>query len=284
MATFYNQATLTYNGRSVSSNVVSGEIVDVLSVTKSSVDTSYAAGDTLTYTVSIINTGNTPFTGLTVTDDLGAYTVGTATAVPLDYVDGTAAIYVNGVRQAAPTVADTSPLTFTGVDVPAGGNVLLIYQARVNGRAPLEIGSELTNTATVSGPGVATPNSDEYVLPVIAAPVLSIDKSVSPVTVPENGELTYTFVIRNQGNTDAVATDNLTVADVFDPVLTVTSVTLNGTPLTSPDGYTYDTASGSFATVPGIITVPAATYVTDPITGEVTVTPGSAILTVTGRI
>lgn len=284
MATFYNQATLTYNGRSVSSNVVSGEIVDVLSVTKSSVDTSYAAGDTLTYTVSIINTGNTPFTGLTVTDDLGAYTVGTATAVPLDYVDGTAAIYVNGVRQAAPTVADTSPLTFTGVDVPAGGNVLLIYQARVNGRAPLEIGSELTNTATVSGPGVATPNSDEYVLPVIAAPVLSIDKSVSPVTVPENGELTYTFVIRNQGNTDAVATDNLTVADVFDPVLTVTSVTLNGTPLTSPDGYTYDVASGSFATVPGIITVPAATYVTDPITGEVTVTPGSAILTVTGRI
>lgn len=284
MATFYNQATLTYNGRSVSSNVVSGEIVDVLSVTKSSVDTSYAAGDTLTYTVSIINTGNTPFTGLTVTDDLGAYTVGTATAVPLDYVDGTAAIYVNGVRQAAPTVADTSPLTFTGVDVPAGGNVLLIYQARVNGRAPLETGSELTNTATVSGPGVATPNSDEYVLPVIAAPVLSIDKSVSPVTVPENGELTYTFVIRNQGNTDAVATDNLTVADVFDPVLTVTSVTLNGTPLTSPDGYTYDVASGSFATVPGIITVPAATYVTDPITGEVSVTPGSAILTVTGRI
>ena len=131
---------------------------------------------------------------------------------------------------------------------------------------------------------MATPNSDEYVLPVIAAPVLSIDKSVSPVTVPENGELTYTFVIRNQGNTDAVATDNLTVADVFDPVLTVTSVTLNGTPLTSPDGYTYDVASGSFATVPGIITVPAATYVTDPITGEVTVTPGSAILTVTGRI
>ena len=76
----------------------------------------------------------------------------------------------------------------------------------------------------------------------------------------------------------------MTVTDIFDPVLTVTSVTLNGTPLTSPDGYTYDEASGSFATVPGVITVPAATYSTDPSTGETTVTPGTAILTVTGRI
>ena len=284
MATFYNQATLTYNGGAVSSNIVSGEIVDVLSVAKSSVDTSYTAGDTLTYTVSIINTGNAPFTGLTVTDDLGAYTVGNTTAVPLDYVDGTVALYINGIRQQDPTVTDTSPLTVTGVDVPAGGNALLIYQATVNGRAPLAAGSTLTNTATVSGPGVATPTSDEYTLPVAAAPVLSIDKSVTPAVVPENGELTYTFVIRNLGNTDATATDDLTVTDIFDPVLTVTSVTLNGTPITSPDGYTYDEASGSFATVPGVITVPAATYSTDPSTGEIIVTPGTAILTVTGRI
>lgn len=284
MATFYNQATLTYNGGAVSSNIVSGEIVDVLSVEKSSLDTSYTAGDTLTYTVSIINTGNAPFTGLTVTDDLGAYTVGTATAVPLDYVGGTVALYINGIRQPGPTVTDTSPLTVTGVDVPAGGNALLIYQVSVNGRAPLASGSTLTNTATVSGSGVATPTSDEYTIPVAAAPVLSIDKSVTPAVVPENGELTYTFVIRNLGNTDAVATDDLTVTDIFDPVLTITSVTLNGTPLTSPDGYTYDEASGSFSTVPSVITVPAATYSTDPATGETIVTPETAILTVTGRI
>ena len=37
MATFYNQATLSYNGTVASSNITSGEILEVLSVEKSAV-------------------------------------------------------------------------------------------------------------------------------------------------------------------------------------------------------------------------------------------------------
>ena len=54
--------------------------------------------------------------------------------------------------------------------------------------------------------------------------------------------------------------------------------------LSAGTGYTYDEATGQFATVPGIITVPAATYTQDPVTGEYTTTPGLATLTVTGTI
>ena len=48
--------------------------------------------------------------------------------------------------------------------------------------------------------------------------------------------------------------------------------------------YTYDPATGAFATVPSNITVPAATFTQDPVTGAYSVIPGTATLTVTGTI
>ena len=48
MPAFQNQATLSYNGISVTSNTVAGEIVDVLSVTKTAVPKTYTAGGEVT--------------------------------------------------------------------------------------------------------------------------------------------------------------------------------------------------------------------------------------------
>ena len=48
--------------------------------------------------------------------------------------------------------------------------------------------------------------------------------------------------------------------------------------------YNYTEATGLFATVPGQILVPAATYTQDPVTGAYTATPGIATLVVTGTI
>ena len=67
-------------------------------------------------------------------------------------------------------------------------------------------------------------------------------------------------------------------------VLSDLTVTLNGTELALGTEYTYNAATGEFATVDGVITVPAATYVQDPTTGTITTTPGVAVLTVTGRV
>ena len=60
-------------------------------------------------------------------------------------------------------------------------------------------------------------------------------------------------------------------------------VTLNGAPLALGTGYTYDETTGQFATVPGVITVPAATFTQDP-TGAYTAAPGLTTLIVTGTI
>ena len=54
MATFYNQATLTYNGATRSSNLVSGELLETLVMTKSSTEETYITGSEITYAVSLI--------------------------------------------------------------------------------------------------------------------------------------------------------------------------------------------------------------------------------------
>ena len=69
MASFTNVATLSYGGNQVSSNVVTGEIREVLTVSKTAVPAAYAVGDTITYVIYLINSGPAALTGLTVTDD-----------------------------------------------------------------------------------------------------------------------------------------------------------------------------------------------------------------------
>ena len=284
MATFQNRATLTYSGGSTDSNTVTGEITQVLSLTTTALNETYSAGDKITYIVSFVNTGITPLNGLTLTDDLGAYPIGDATAVPLTYETGTVRYFVNGVLQPAPTVTAEAPLTVTGINVPAGGNAVIIYEARASAAAPLESGGTITNTVTVSGGGISTPVEARETVTVTDEADLSITKALDPTVVPENGELTYTFVISNDGNTEAKAADSIVLTDNFDPVLENIVVTLDGVTLTEGVDYTYNEATGEFATVAGRITVPAAVFAQNPVTGAYTVTPGTAVVTVTGTV
>lgn len=222
-------------------------------------------------------------TGLTIIDDLGAYPFGATTVTPLDYVDGSVKYFVNGVLQATPTVSATSPLTVTGISVPAGGVATVVYTTTANNFASPILGGSITNTATISGGGI-TPITTDATVTAESAPALSITKSLNPTTVVENGTLTYTFVISNFGSAEAVATDNVVITDIFTPALSDIAVTYNGTPWTTPANYTYDEATGAFASVVGAITVPAATFAQDPVSGAWSVTPGTATLTVTGTV
>lgn len=286
MATFTNRATISWGDTIRDSNVVTGEIVEVLSMTKNAARSTYHPGDTITYLISIRNTGTVPFTGISVTDNLGAYPIGdpALTVVPLTYVDGSVQQYIAGDVTAPPTVADTDPLTFTNITVPAGSNVLLVYEAEVNAFAPADTTGSIINTATVSGGGLTAPITDTAEITAVQAASLTIFKSLCPETVTENGQITYTFVIQNVGNLPAAAEDGVVLRDTFEPILDPIAVTYNGTPVAAPAFYTYDPATGVFETVAGAITVPAATYSQDPATGVITTTPGTAIVRVTGTV
>ena len=284
MAIFTNQATLRYNGNTTNSNIAYGELLDVLVATKTAVEGSYTTGQLVTYVVTLRNTGNAPLIGLAVTDDLGGYAFNSATVYPLTYEDGSAALFTNGVPQAAPTVAAGPPLVFSDITVPAGGDVVLVYQARANAFADPAAGGRIDNTVTVTGDGLSAPITATETVAATAEPVLSVSKSITPAQVVDNDRVTYTFVIQNSGNQAVVATDDATITDTFDPILTALTVTFNGVTWTQGVQYTYDEATGLFTTVPGQILVSAATYAQDPVTGAYTANPGIATLIVTGTI
>lgn len=276
MATFYNQATLSYNNITLKSNIVTGEITEVLTVTKTAVSDAYSPGEVLTYAVSLINSGTEALAAVTLTDDLGAYDSGGSTLVPLTYVDGSVQYFVNGVLQAAPTVTAVDSLVITGINVPAGGNAMVIYQASANDFAPPEVGSSITNTVTAEN--TAATAEATATVPVENEAILSISKSLNPSEVTGNGQVTYSFLIQNTGNT---AEDGAVINDTFDPLLNGITVAVNGTPSTA---YTYNALTGEFATTAGAFTVPAATFASDPVTRAYTVVPGTATVTVTGTI
>ena len=284
MAQFTNQAQLSYNNATINSNVAVGEVLEVLTAAKTAVTETYTQGDTVTYAISAVNSGATPLTGITVTDNLGAYQFAETTLYPLSYVDGSVRLYIDGILQTAPTTVAGPPLVISGITIPAGGNMVLIYETAVNEFAPLGETDSIINTATVTGGGISTPLVVTETVTPTTEPLLSITKSISPVPVAENGVVTYTFVIRNNGNAPADAGANVTLSDTFLPVLSDLTVLLNGVALAEGTGYTYAITEGDFATVPGVITVPAATYTQDPTTGVWSVTPGVATLTVTGTI
>ena len=284
MAIFSNQATLTYNGNFTNSTIAYGELLDVLSVSKTAVEGNYTPGTLVTYVVTLRNTGTVALTALTVTDNLGGYDFNGTTVYPLTYEPNSAVLFANGVLQPAPTVTAGPPLIISGISVPGNGDVVLVYQARANTFANPASGSVIENTVTITGDGLSAPVTATESVAAESAPILTISKSITPSQVVDNDRVTYTFVIQNSGNQAVVATDNAAISDTFDPILTALTVAFDGVSWTEGTQYNYDESTGLFTTVPGQLLVPAATYAQDPVTGEYSVTPGIATLVVSGTI
>lgn len=288
MPFFSNKAQLSYKGIKTNSNIAYGQIVEVLSASKNAVSDSYTIGDRVTYVLNIVNSGTTAFSNLTINDNLGGYTFSPTTGdavtlYPLSYVVGSMQLIVNGIQQAQPTITTTNGITITGINIPAGGNATIIYQADVNEYAPGGTTDSIVNTVSVTGTELSTTLTATHTLNVSNSPKLSIVKSICPAQVSENGLITYTFSIQNLGNTATTAEDQVQILDTFNPILSNLTVTYNGTTLSTND-YSYNATTGVFSTNSGIINVPAATYTQDAQTGVRTITPGTSVVTVSGGI
>ena len=281
MAIITNQANLTYTygmtTASVLSNVATTEMNAALSAAKRVLDESYRLGSDLTYILSFENGGGSAITNLPVLDNLGAYTPEGATAPvqPLTYT-GPAALYIDGVfsSELSPTVQDGGVL-FTIPEIPAGSNALLVYQATVNGFAPLTLGSEIENTASI---GTTDPQTVSATVPAASYADVSITKEMAPDPVSTGDTMTVTFTIENRGNADATG---LLLTDDFPLALSDVSVTVNGAPISD---FTFE---NSTLTLPAgtqtTLSVPAAAFTQDE-TGAVTVGPGKLTVVMTGTI
>ncbi|MFS1302356.1 beta strand repeat-containing protein [Streptosporangium longisporum] len=133
-----------------------------------------AAGQTVTYSYLVLNTGNTTLTGVGVTTT--AFTgTGTPTAITCP------------VTTLAPQNSTTCTSTYA------------VTQADINAGA-------VTNTATAtgtppSGPAV-TSDPSSAAITATAAPALALLKTASPTTVAAAGRtVTYSYLVLNTGNT-----------------------------------------------------------------------------------
>ena len=283
MAQFTNQAQLRYGNSIANSNIAVGELLEVLSASKTAVRKTYGQNDTVTYVITIVNAGATALSGITITDNMGAYTFGEGKLVTLTYIADTVKYYVNGVLQTAPVVTGAPSLVISGLTVPANGDITVVYEAEVNALAPMDAAGTITNTAVVTGGGI-TPITVTETIGTESEPILTITKSVSPVPVTENGTLTYTFLIQNAGSAPADIGTDAVIVDTFNPLLSNLAVSFNGTAWAETTNYTYDETTGVFTTIAGQITVPAATYTQNPVTGVWTADPGVSTLVVKGTI
>lgn len=276
-------AQFRYGNSIANSNIAVGELLEVLSASKTAVRKTYGQNDTVTYVITIVNAGATALSGITITDNLGAYTFGEGTLVPLTYIADTVKYYVNGVLQTAPVVTGAPSLVISGLTVPANGDITVVYEAEMNALAPMDAAGTITNTAVVTGGGI-TPITVTETIGTESEPILTITKSVSPVPVTENGTLTYTFLIQNAGSAPADIGTDAVIVDTFNPLLSNLAVSFNGTAWAETTNYTYDETTGVFTTIAGQITVPAATYTQNPVTGVWTADPGVSTLVVKGTI
>ncbi|WP_257207244.1 isopeptide-forming domain-containing fimbrial protein [Rhodococcus erythropolis] len=208
--------------------------------------TNVAAGQTITYTVTGANTGNTTLDPVVLTDDLSKVLDNAA------LVDGSLKATVDGVDATAPTLEGTT-LSWTGA-LEAGKSVVLTYQVKINDGVAggVLVNNKVTGTAKPpTGPEITPPPvTTEH--PVDGTPAIEVLKSSDPSTtnrVVGGQEITYTLTFKNVGTADgeisfyddltdvlddAVMTKNpattstLVVSGVVDNVFTVTGKLAKG--------------------------------------------------------
>ena len=175
--------------------------------------TNVAAGQTITYTVTGANTGNTTLDPVVLTDDLSKVLDNAA------LVDGSLKATVDGVDGAAPSLAGTT-LSWTGA-LEAGKSVVLTYQVKINDGVAggTLINNKVTGTAKPpTGPEITPPPvTTEH--PVDGTPAIEVLKSSVPSTtnrVVGGQEITYTLTFKNVGTADGEISFYDDLTDVLD--------------------------------------------------------------------
>ncbi|SFS80498.1 DUF7507 domain-containing protein [Sphingobacterium wenxiniae] len=197
-----------------------GDIVDT------DTDGRHSAGDEITYTFTVTNTGNVTVDGIVLTDPLfEAPNEPVTIGVVAGSYSGTGTYA--GALNPGESVQYSAIYTLTQTDMDAGE---VENRATVSGEDPnsnpvtddsdtgtTPDGSTVTNPGSTDSDGDGDPGNDPTVRELIQSPSLTFTKSDALTNdadnnneVSEDDELTYTFVVTNTGN---VTLSNVAISD-----------------------------------------------------------------------
>ncbi|WP_329426066.1 putative Ig domain-containing protein [Streptosporangium sp. NBC_01495] len=231
-------------------------LIPGLTITKAADTGATVQGGTVAYTVTVANSGQTPYTGATFADALAGV---------LDN-----AVYNADATATSGTVGYAgSTLTWTG-DLAIGASATITYSVTVRNPDPGDKTMVNTISSSTVGSNCAPAGGDPRCTSTVAVlvPALTITSAASPTTAVPGNTITYTITATNTGQlpyTGATFADALAgVLDnaVYNADATATTGTVSfaGTDLT----WTGNLAPGASTTVTFTVTV------NNPVTGDTT--------------
>src|SRR6202035_1009781 len=164
-------------------------LIPGLTIVKTANTSTALPGSVVGYTVTVTDSGQTPYTGAVVTDSLAAL--------------ANDAVYDNDAAATAGSVSYTAPvLTWTGSLAP-GASATITYSITVNN--PDTGGKLLVNTVASSAVGSSCPPGTasapcQVTIPVLT-PGLTIVKTASSATAVPGQAVTYTITVTDSGQT-----------------------------------------------------------------------------------
>ncbi|GAA0996316.1 hypothetical protein GCM10009555_091900 [Acrocarpospora macrocephala] len=218
-------------------------LIPALTITKAAGAPTTVPGGTVAYTVTLQNTGETPYTGISVTDQLAGV---------LDD-----AVYNADATATAGNVSFASQvLTWTG-DIAVGATVTINYSVTVRNPDPGD--KIMINVISSTAVGNNCPDSACTVTVAVLTPALTIVKNANTATTAPGGTVGYTITVTNTGQTSypaATLTDSL--AGVLDDAV-YTGDAAATTGAVSPSGsdlsWTGALAPGGSSTITYSVTV-----------------------------
>lgn len=167
-----------------------------LQVTKSVQNETFNVGDTISFIVTIKNTGVGYFSGLRVLDNFGGVDY-------IEYVSGSGAIYKNGSIEKPETISCV-PLVFSLTPLLPNESVILTYLCKVRNNIPLSV-QNINSSVEVTGytNNSTITNVASVIINRAKTAELKIVKSASATSVVSGEIFSYYLAIENEGLVDA---------------------------------------------------------------------------------
>ena len=257
--TINNSASTVYNFEGQGSNTAYSNELPInlesssgLSVSKSSNVSNFAAGDIITYTITITNNSGSFLNGVRVIDNLGGGY--------LAYVTSSGSLTIDSQTYPVSPVA-TNPLTFTLQQLAVGATMILKYKCQVIFNLPQTV-SAITNSVQAIGypySGTVTGYANNTIEKKTESD-FSITKSSSAVDVVVGQTFNYYITLSNNTSSNTIVS---TITDSLPANYTLSSVSLKigSSPAIALSSTDYTLSASNMLMVPSAtgpnITVPA---------------------------